>query len=1042
MEGFVSVPIVNQEEEESKSFQPVDVKPEFWDTYQPSGDEAELMKERTNTWAAVKTLEDLLPFGKFLGVTPSGRAEWESKSTKEKLIEAGLDALVLTPAPLIGKGFRTAANLVTLGKAGKFLPKKVVKLELQALDKIGGKIAPYVEETGTDILIRKYGLNVEEVELLKGKNLGWYLMRSTPAERMSGALREVLDKKSWETGEAKLKDAIGREVRTADRPYEIKKWDYYKKIWTKEAGNIWGKDAKNLLKKENADNTFNNLAREMFGEEIAKGLTLSSAKPEVFANMALRMMDAPRKYSKLVNIGILSHIKPIRFVTGAGEPLYQTYSKVYKPLKAAFESSNEYGFGKVNLFNWIVADKGLGKISQKITGDWVFKLHKESKDAYYRAGEVLVDIGERTSAGAMEQELKALYLKETEPVRKFIDTWMEWTDDLYREHFDYVVPRIFKEAKISGYGMAKLENLLYNPETGALLELRRAFAPQADRFMFSKRDVVAKQLDDLKLFGENMVTEKHIPQENLEKLLESLTFREKGTGTGFVNYLENYVTRISETNASRNAYIADQLTKGQMHAFYTKGRTEPLGHDLVRDIGKLVEGRARAQGKELFFYPEITRVIEFINKKGIPQDFKNYIAHWTFRMLGHPSPADLTAAKWLQSTYGKIEEILGLPSKGLWNERRVMNLAYNINNMVYMGGLGFKPFSALRNFVQYPLNVPTDLGGFKDIRWFFKGITKSANPAHRKYIRDIGAIQEFAPELHLRARAVPAGKRIKIGEMKFDIPDLQQARDMSMFMFKMTDRWNKYATGGAAVSKWDHYAAKFFNEDTGKVSAQFIKKMNIKGRNKWVAEELEDLLNKGGRANFEQAKKLFTNDVIADTQYLYGVADSPILSQTWGAPGKMVLVFQSWWMNYGVLLKKWMQTGDSGVDKANRLFTWMLSSAVMEQVMEPIWSKGTAWRTVGLGPFPGEISEFALPPAYAPFYHILSGAINIGAGNLESAERHGKSFLRSTSMFLPGGLQAISTFKGAKEEGWPGLLKSIIRYKKETDYEPLWGLLK
>jgi hypothetical protein len=146
-------------------------------------------------------------------------------------------------------------------------------------------------------------------------------------------------------------------------------------------------------------------------------------------------------------------------------------------------------------------------------------------------------------------------------------------------------------------------------------------------------------------------------------------------------------------------------------------------------------------------------------------------------------------------------------------------------------------------------------------------------------------------------------------------------------------------------------------------------------------------------------------------------------------------------MNYATLLEKWAKTGDSGSSKANRLFGFLVSSAIAEQIMEPVWGRSIASQTVGFGPFPGEISEFMIPPTYAPFYRITAAMIALGKLDIDAIERHAKGLLRSSFMFAPAGLQLQASIKGTMEEGWEGLGKSFIRYQKATNYEPLWGLL-
>jgi len=1007
-----------------------------WQTnYVPEGWEAQVMGKHHNLFAAIKTLESFIPFGKMMGLTPSGQAEWKAQSTKEKIIDTALDALVITPLPWLGKGFKAAAKLAGFGKV--FTPKK---FELQALDKLNAKIAPYVERSGDDVLLKDFLLTQEELGIVKAGRIPL----GTPVE-LSEKLGKIIDPEYWKAGEIRLKDSIQRKVNAANRAPNVKMFDHYEQQFEQAAKAVWGKDAKGLLAKDNRNRTFNVVAETVLGPDIAKGITLDAATPELMANIAAHMLDTPRKFKRMIALGtgsiLPSLVTPPRFIFGAQEKMFGMFRGVYETGKGAFLNSNKYTFDKINLFNSLLADRGLGTIRKTKTGDFRFKLAKEAREDSQTAANILVEIGEKTFAGDPEDTILSLYRAQNDNVRKFMDTWFEWTDQLYKEHVEYSIPQIFKDMGTSPVVQTLADKLL-RKDDGVKSVLSRAFAPVNDQMVFGKAQIVAEQLSRFQLLVRQLQTQGMIDGDTAVKLVNKLSFKSKENPQGFVNYLENYVTRIYEAQAGRNITIASSLGDKRMAAFYTKLRREPRAEDLVKDLGTLVERRASAQGKELMFYPVLPDIAKFLKEKGVPQAQKEFTAHWTFRMLGQPSPADVKVAHWLEATYGKVEEILGLESKGLWNADRVRHLGQNINNLVYLGGLGFRPFAAFRNLTQGLLLVPADLGGATNIGWYVKGIRNATNPKVRAYIRDeLKAIEEYAPELHLRARAVGVGKKIELGGKSFTLPETQQVRDVGLWLFKLSDRFTRYSTGATAMAKWDHYAAKLFNRETGIAAPLFSKKMNTQGRNKWVSSEIEGLLKEGGEANFQEAKKLFVNDVISNTQFLYGTADSPILGHTWGAPGKMALVFQSWWMNYAKELESWMRTGTAG-DKAKRLFTFMLSAAIAEQLMEPLWGRATAGRTVGFGPFPGEISEFSIPPAYAPVYHALGTMVNLGKLDTQGIERHWKQLLRSGSMFVPGGIQIAQTMKPALEGDLPGIAKSIVRYHQDKDYKPLWGLLK
>lgn len=192
----------------------------------------------------------------------------------------------------------------------------------------------------------------------------------------------------------------------------------------------------------------------------------------------------------------------------------------------------------------------------------------------------------------------------------------------------------------------------------------------------------------------------------------------------------------------------------------------------------------------------------------------------------------------------------------------------------------------------------------------------------------------------------------------------------------------------------------------------------------------------------EEAKAAFVKDVIADTQYLYRVSESPIVSQKFGGVGKTGFLFQSWWMNYGTLLEKWMRTGDAGA-KANKVFTWMLSGAIGATMMEQAWGTGTALRSTFLGPFPSTFDKTLIPAAWTPIYeliHTVAWGIpqHLWKGEPEKLEENAKSLIRSLAILVPGGLQMKQIFKAVKKEGVAkGLPESIIRYQRTRNWEPM-----
>ena len=204
----------------------------------------------------------------------------------------------------------------------------------------------------------------------------------------------------------------------------------------------------------------------------------------------------------------------------------------------------------------------------------------------------------------------------------------------------------------------------------------------------------------------------------------------------------------------------------------------------------------------------------------------------------------------------------------------------------------------------------------------------------------------------------------------------------------------------------------------------FEKKLNLSSRNSWKKVEIRDQLIRG---RLSEAKANYITDVIADTQYLYGILDSPLVTGK-SALSRTGFIFQSWWMNYATTLEKWIRTGKSGVAKTDRLFTAMTSAAIGYTLMEPLFGSKRAIGAIGLGPLPGGLGEQTIPPAWTPIYHSLAAIINLQQPEITA--RHLKRITSLPWIFVPGGFQLRSMIKGSVDEGFEGFLKSIVGFKR------------
>jgi hypothetical protein len=249
-----------------------------------------------------------------------------------------------------------------------------------------------------------------------------------------------------------------------------------------------------------------------------------------------------------------------------------------------------------------------------------------------------------------------------------------------------------------------------------------------------------------------------------------------------------------------------------------------------------------------------------------------------------------------------------------------------------------------------------------------------------------------------------------------------------MWMFKASDRFNRYVTGAAAMDKWDKTLAKFSQGVAKEQVPMFMKQAGINQRHPWVKNELEDLLRRG---KMDEAKAGFIRDVVGDTQFLYGAVDAPQIIGRGGAAGKTALVFQSYWMNLMPLFQKWVTTGTAD-EKLMKAVSFGLSQAAAYTMMEPIWGGDASKKAIAFGPFPAAINEYMIPPAWMPVYR--AGRVAMGAlqANPAIAGEQMKKLLGSTLIFVPGNLQRERSWKGYREEGFQGFAKSIIGMPLES----------
>jgi len=730
-------------------------------------------------------------------------------------------------------------------------------------------------------------------------------------------------------------------------------------------------------------------------------------------------------------------LTPARFVLGSGEEFWGTKTQVYDKISKAWVQTQHDMFHDTMSWMKVLQERGLGTIKFNKYDEFKFKPHNDfTADESAKAYKVLRSIDDiRGQKGVGKEQIERQIndlLGQYDPnsvTRRVIDAWYDFSDTLYSKYVIHKIPfEIRKAGGLTEFGQNSVDALM-----GKLIpNITKTFSTSASMNSTEKINFMRSALDEVKSllsfdpktgvhpwFKEEGVALKN----KIDDLIEKLTLsNDKGK---FIGYTDHYVPRISVEQDKLMAKWSQALV-GQK-GFFTRQQTAQKMVGEPVDFEGMISGRIAAQAKDVNLYPMIDKVVGYA--KGLPTHYAEYIEHYISGILNRPSHMDHKIAGFLESSLGGIEKFLG--GSGTWTAQRLQNFANSVTNLTYLGALGFKPFSAARNLIQPLVTLPADLGGMKDYATLAKGYYRAwKDPKTFEYLKDIGVITDYAPELNLRPKALPF-RNILGREMNTE--KLDGVRDAAMWMFKASDRFNRIVDGASAMSKWEKGIKGFENVTSANVS-EVLKRTGANGRNPWVKNQIEDLLRRG---KLDEAKAEFVKDVTADTQFLYGPTEAPTILRKGGVVSKTGLMFQSYPMNLAATMEKWFRSGSFPEGEAlaggKRAINFMLSNAIAYSMMSQVWGSSSAKRAAFFGPFPAEINEYAVPAAWTPIYRASRTVFAALEANPDLTSEQAKKLLGSTLIFMPGGLQLGKTVKGTMDEGFAGFAKSIINVPKKTE---------
>lgn len=835
------------------------------------------------------------------------------------------------------------------------------------------------------------------------------------------------------TKEGKVQEKVLEQVRKWGEPREVQELNHY----LHQVDRVFEKVTRGT--KYDKYQVFRTGAIRVYGE-AGKNLRLDNVGLDELGNIMQDVLQYGTGYRRATDITAWSQIKPVEKVLGAMGKVWGTYEEFFKPVKKLFKTKNTAEAGYIKVWHGMLAGrmfegKPLLVSTLKKTGEFKLAENYTAKE-FKAAGQLASDIGLAQSAGKTVPEIQMLMDAAPTKVQLIAKTLWDWYDHMYAELVNVKIPQFFAETGLTDVGKTELEKLMTQP--GGIVEVVNGALKAGNNLDYTAKQLILQKQVFERVRAVTKVTQDGIVENlawftdkaqddltakelrslitRLGKLRKQLTLREGAEKIGFPNYLENYTARLPKE--SIKPWTSEGGLPDEMHAGFMHPRTVEVPEYETRvDIPSLVGARARMQASELYLYPHVDEYKEFV--KGLPVNLKAYSTHWLNRVMGVPSPVDVRTANWIGS------HLL----KG-WDAHRVVEVAKKITDLTYTGGIGFKPFSVMRNYVQPIIMTPAEMGGVKDILYMAPGLKRALNPEFRRFVESTGAIQEYAPDLTFNLR---------VSNLMRD--PIEKLRDFGLWMFKASDRHCRYWSAGAADVKWEHYMQRLGENGIvprGKLDA-FKSRVNLNSQEEWVRKELSDLMDIGTPEGFLEARKLFIRKIADESNFLYGQLESPLIGYTWGSPGRVTLVFQSWWMNYADKLGKWLyrtpEPGGAAISATNeRLFTFMLSSAIAYHLMEPLWGGRTAISSVATGPLPLALS---IPPTWKPFFdglQLLSNIVTLPiTGDLEALRSRSIQTLKDVAIFVPGGIQTYQMIQGARKEGMEGVLKSIIKLKSEKE---------
>ncbi len=435
-----------------------------------------------------------------------------------------------------------------------------------------------------------------------------------------------------------------------------------------------------------------------------------------------------------------------------------------------------------------------------------------------------------------------------------------------------------------------------------------------------------------------------------------------------------YLEDIDKTDQGVLSELYPEYMPKNIIAFFEKRRQSKKMEKFRENSLDLYEMYIKAGSKKKYMLPAIRQARRHvIQNPNIAAGMKSHFQDWGTWMMGYPSLAD--------NSFTALFENMGLSYENSYRVARMMM------DLVYAGGIGFRPMSAIRNMFQ-SLNTASELGyvwttsGFRDL--MFNGTRRA---------RSQGILAEYLPELYT-----------EMGQYS----KMQKLRDASLFMFRKADEMNRSIAYYGAENKFNYFFKRHGH------SKKFYDKSGINFVDKAKRNEIRNLVSQG---KINEARNEFGKEVAAKTQYLYAKENSPLIQKSIG--GKLFFQFKSWPENYGELLADW------GRNKNYMAFVRAMAAYATLGIMGKQLSQKWLTRTIPIGTLPIDqwrLERSLVPATIGPIADLLflfTSPMMVGLETQDpekiqkAFEKRLKTLGKDTLLYIPGGLAMKDFFRVA-----------------------------